>query len=424
MLDTTPQASGPCRADVIPFGADQEADVVVTAGRRRRDFALLAGILVIVLTGANIPAPLYVVYESVFHFRPDLTTLIFAVYAVGVLMSLLFFGRASDHLGRRPVIGAALALMAASAAVFLAAENVAMLCLARWVSGLAIGLVVAPATAGLSELEPTGNARRAALTATCASMLGLGFGPLLSGILSEYAPAPTRLVYAVYLGLLALAALALLLLPETVTGRERRYVPRIDIRLPAAVRTEFLPAAMGVFSGFFVLGLFVGLIPSFLGNDLHWTSHALGGAVVFLLFGVAAAAELRARELPDRRALGRGLLVLPVGLVVIVLAFAHASLPAFLVGTVLGGTAVGLVFIGGQATVNRIAPAAARAGVTAALFTAAYTGFSVPVVVVGVASVQVGTLRATTGATIGFAVICSIALWVLSRAGRRSSRTG
>ncbi|MEV6319311.1 MFS transporter [Streptomyces sp. NPDC051776] len=395
------------------------------AVRRLPGFALLAGILVTVLTGSNIPAPLYVVYESRFGFRPDLTTVIFAVYTVGAMTSLLFFGRVSDHLGRRPVIAAALTLMAISTVLFLSAQNVPMLCAARLFSGLAVGLVVAPATAGLGELAPRSKPRRAAVVATAASMLGFGFGPLLSGFLSEYAPAPTRLVYAVYLGLLALAALALAAIPETVPARDRRFAPRLDIGLPPGVRPEFVPAAMGVFSGFFVLGLFVGLIPSFLGNDLHWTSHALGGAVLFLLYGVAAAAEVGARRLGDRSALGQGLLVLPVALVVIVVAFAHASPAAFLVGTVLGGTAVGLVFIGGQATVNRIAPAERRAAVTSALFIAAYTGFSVPVVAVGVASVQVGTLRATTGAAIVFALICAFALTVLVRAGRtREHRAG
>ncbi|MEU9015742.1 MFS transporter [Streptomyces sp. NPDC048479] len=398
--------------------------MVGTSGRRRgRDFALMAGILVVVLTGANIPAPLYVVYESLFGFRPDLTTVIFAVYAVGVLSSLLFFGRASDHLGRRPVIGAALLLMAVSTALFLTAVNVLMLCLARMVSGLAIGLLVSPATAGLSELEPGRDAHRAAVTATSASMVGFGLGPLLSGFLSEYAPAPTHLVYAVYLGLLALTAAVLALIPETVAMRDRRFAPRLNVSVPAGIRAEFLPAAMGVFSGFFVLGLFVGLLPSFLGNDLHWTSHAVGGAVVFLLFATAAAAERFALHLADRHALGGGLLVLPLALVVIVLASAHANLPAFLTGTILGGAAVGLVYIGGQATVNRISPPQQRAAVTSALFIAAYTGFSLPVVAVGVASVQLGTLRATTGATIAFAIICAYALWLLtgSRLGRRSA---
>ncbi|MFC5799059.1 MFS transporter [Streptomyces formicae] len=226
-----------------------------------------------------------------------------------------------------------------------------------------------------------------------------------------------------YLALLALAALALSLLPETVTARARRFAPQLDIELPAAVRAEFLPAAMGVFSGFFVLGLFVGLMPSFLGNDLHWTSHALGGALVFLLYSVAAATEAAARRLADRTALGRGLLILPVALVIIVLAFAHASLPVFLVGTVLGGIAVGLVFIGGQSTVNRIAPADRRAAVASCLFVAAYLGFAAPVVAVGVASVHVGTLRATTGAAVVFAVISACALTVLRRAGPHKRRT-
>ncbi|MGW8955557.1 MFS transporter [Streptomyces sp. NPDC055709] len=392
-------------------------------GQHNRDFVLLAGILVVVLTGANIPAPLYVVYESIFGFTPDLTTVIFAVYAVGVLTALLFFGRMSDHLGRRPVMGASLALMAVSTAVFLTAENAAMLCVARLLSGLAVGLVVAAATAALSEFAPHGDVHQAAAVSTSASMIGFGMGPLICGVLSEYAPAPTHLVYAVYLGLLTLAALALALLPETASARDRRFVPHLDIEVPTTGRTEFLPAAMGVFSGFFMLGLFAGLIPSFFGHDLHWTNHALGGALVFLLYGVAAATEAGARRLADRTALSRGLLILPLALALIVLAFAYVSLPVFLAGTVLGGAAVGLVFIGGQATVNRNAPADRRAAASASLLIAAYLGFSVPVVAVGVASVHVGTLQATTRAAIVFAAICAGALTVLGHAGRKRRPT-
>ncbi|UNM12271.1 MFS transporter [Streptomyces formicae] len=147
------------------------------AGRQIRDFVLLAGILVVVLTGANIPAPLYVVYESLFGFKPDLTTLIFGVYAVGALTALLFFGRVSDHLGRRPVLGASLAMIGVSTAVFLTAENVLMLCVARLLSGLAVGLVMASAAAGLTEFAPHGDTHRAAVVSTSASMIGLGLGP-------------------------------------------------------------------------------------------------------------------------------------------------------------------------------------------------------------------------------------------------------
>ena len=75
-------------------------------------FWLIAYVFAATMLGTTLPTPLYVIWESQWHFSSGTVTLIFAVYAAGVLSALVFAGRASDQVGRRPVLGAALAFSA------------------------------------------------------------------------------------------------------------------------------------------------------------------------------------------------------------------------------------------------------------------------------------------------------------------------
>lgn len=81
--------------------------------------------------------------------------------------------------------------------------------LGRILSGLSVGLVTNTATAALTELQPQGDKRQAALISTSVTIDGLGLGALLAGILAQYAPLPTVLVYIVDLGLLLPAVLGI-----------------------------------------------------------------------------------------------------------------------------------------------------------------------------------------------------------------------
>jgi len=141
-------------------------------------YLLLACVFTYGMLGTTLPTPLYVLYQEQYQFTSVLITVIFAVYALGVLAALLVFGRVSDHFGRRPVLLAALLLACASTLLFVFAQNVAMLLAGRVLSGLGTGLLTGTATAGLAELEPTGSQQRAARVATAANMGGLGLGPL------------------------------------------------------------------------------------------------------------------------------------------------------------------------------------------------------------------------------------------------------
>ena len=191
------------------------------AVRRRAAFWLLAFVLAATMLGTTLPTPLYDIYQARWHFSAAMVTVIFAVYAAGVLAALLLAGRSSDQAGRKPVLAAALGASALSTVVFNLAPDVAALLAARIVSGLSAGLMTGTATAALAELTPATAGRRASLVATAANMGGLGLGPLVAGLFAQYPPHPTTLVFEANLVVLAAAGLCVLVIPETVSPRHR-----------------------------------------------------------------------------------------------------------------------------------------------------------------------------------------------------------
>jgi MFS family permease len=378
-------------------------------------FWLIAYAFAVTMLGTTLPTPLYVIYQAQWHFSTSIITLIYAVYAVGVLAALLFAGRSSDEVGRRPVLAVAIAASIASAVTFILAPSVGWLFLGRLLSGLSAGLMTGTATAALTETARHGSGRRASLVATTANMGGLGLGPLLAGLLAQYAPQPTVLPFEVQLGLVAIAGLGLLVVPETVTQRSALSLKFRGLGIPEAGRAEFIAAGFAGFAAFSLLGLFSSLVPTFLSGVLHDTSHAVAGAVVFLAFAVAACTQLAGSRLPSRPVMLAGLGVFLAALALIVAGLSAASMPLFLASTVVSGVSVGAVFMGSLATANRVAPAETRGQVISAFFVFAYVGLTVPVIAVGFGSQAFGDFRAILGCAIALAAIALASMAVILR---------
>src|SRR6266704_3305080 len=223
---------------------------------RQVAFWLLAFVFAATMLGTTLPTPLYVIYQARWHFSAAIVTVIFAVYAAGVLAALLLAGRSSDQAGRKPVLATALGASALSTVVFILAPDVGALIAARIVSGLSAGLMTGTATATLTELVPASASRRASLVATAANMGGLGLGPLIAGLFAQYGPHPTVLVFEMYLAVLAVAGLCLLFIPETVSPRQRPALRLTGLCIPERSRGEFIAAAMAAFAAFSLLWLF------------------------------------------------------------------------------------------------------------------------------------------------------------------------
>jgi MFS family permease len=174
-------------------------------------FWAVAGMYLVIQVGGTIPIPLWVVWQSKLGFGTGTLTLVFAIYTLGTLVSLLLIAPLSDRVGRRPVLILAVALAAVSTVLYLVADTVLSLFVARFTSGMAVALTTAAGAAALRELEPGSRARRASLTTAAATMGGLALGPLLAGFTAEYARDPLRLVFGIYLALLIPALVAVLL---------------------------------------------------------------------------------------------------------------------------------------------------------------------------------------------------------------------
>lgn len=374
--------------------------------RRSAAFWVIAYVFAATMLGTTLPTPLYVEYQSQFHFSPAIVTVIFAAYAAGVLVALLLAGRSSDRVGRRPVLAVAVAFSTLSTVVFIVAAGVGWLYLGRVLSGFSAGLMTGTGTAALTDLAGGAASRRASLVATVVNMGGLGLGPLVAGLFAEYGPNPTVLVFEVYLGLLAIAAIGVAVMPETVSDRAGLSLKFGGLGIPRQGRSEFVAAGVAVFAAFSILGMFTALAPSFLANVLHQRNHAVGGLVVFVIFATATATQARVVRLPIRPVVMVGITVFVVGLALIVASLSAASFALFIVGAVVAGSAIGAVFIGSLSVANRLAPPERRGQVVSTYFVFGYVGLIVPVIGVGVASEHVGDFRAV--------LVCAIVLAVLS----------
>ena len=380
------------------------------ATRRRVAFWLLAFVFAAAMLGTTLPTPLYVIYQAQWHFSAATVTVIFAVYAAAVLATLLLAGRSSDQAGRKPVLAAALGLSALSTVAFILAPGEGVLLAGRILSGLSAGLMTGTATATLTELIPASAGRRASLAATAANMGGLGLGPLIAGLFAQYAPHPTTLVFEVYLVILAAAGLSLRFVPETISPRRRPVLRFAGLGIPEQGRGRFIAAAVAGFAAFALLGLFSSLVPGFIGGVLHQSSHAVQGAVVFGMFAVGTVTQVALSRFSSRRVMLAGLALFLAALALIVAALAQAAMALFLAGTVVGGVAVGAIFLGSLATANRLALPERRGQAISAFFVACYAGLIIPVVGVGVMSGFTGTFPAVLAFSLLLAALCLFSL--------------
>ncbi|MFD8895119.1 MFS transporter [Streptomyces sp. NPDC059558] len=390
--------------------------------RRWRQCLLSGAVFAVCMAGTTLPTPLYGLYQEKFGFSELMVTVVYAVYAFGVIGVLLLAGNASDAVGRRPVLLSGLAFSALSAVCFLCATGVGWLYAGRLLSGLSAGLFTGAATAYVMELAPAGGASKATFVATAANMGGLGCGPLLAGVLAQYAPWPLYLAFTVHLALVAVSALVLLRLPETVRDR----TPLSTVRpqrpgLPPQVRSVFAPAATASFVGFALFGVFTSVSPAFLAQSLDVDNHAVSGAIVALAFFASTAGQLAVDRVGVRRSLPLGCAGLLAGLALLAGALWWDLLALIVASALVGGAGQGLAFRGALSTVAAASPPDQRAAVISMLFVVAYAGISVPVIGVGLLVDPLGLEGA------GLVFIACMAVLVGAAAGyllRRPARAG
>lgn len=390
-------------------------------------FWLVGLVSVLLLISSTVPSPMYVIYQQRWHFSAAMITVVFGVYALFVLASMLLFGSLSDTVGRRPVLVFSLLLMVVAMVLFAVAGNVWWLLVARAVQGIGVGIATGTLGAALIELSPSRAPARGMLINTVAPTFGMALGALGSGLLVQYAPSPTVLSYVILLVVFACLGVALLFLPETApsAGHGFRIVPR-RISIPRAARRPFALVALTIVAVWSIGGLFLSLGPSLVAQMLHSNSHVLGGLVVTALAGGGTVAQLLFGRLTGLRPIVLGGVLLLVGLGLDTLSLSQGSAALFFVGTAVLGLGWGSAFMGAFRSMAALADPVHRGELLAAVYVVAYLAMCLPAIAAGIAVPHAGLHTTTNVFTAVVAVLVVVALGSLPFVSRhhRSGRVG
>jgi len=360
----------------------------------RSSLVFLAITLLTFLAASSAPTPLYHLYQEGLHFSAGMLTLIFGVYALSLLAALLTVGSLSDHLGRKPVIFAALLLNMLAMLLFINEGSVAWLIAARTLQGFATGMATAVLGAALLDTDR----QQGPLVNSVAPLLGMACGAMGSSLLVEYAPLPTQLIYWALLALMLLQALYVWRLPETVSripGALASLRPTLHVP-PQARRALWLslPVDIAVWA---MGGFYLSLAPSLVRAATGSTSNLIGGGLVAVLTlsGALMIFTLRNRAADKVLRLGAGLLA--IGVTLILTAVHSASLALFFIATLIAGSGFGAGFLGALRSVVPLALPHERAGLMSAFYVLSYLAFCLPSLLAGNLIRSVGLIATTDG---------------------------
>jgi MFS family permease len=370
-------------------------------------FGLLTSILVMLLASSSAPTPLYATYQAQWGFSAITITVIFGVYAVAVLLSLLMFGALSDHVGRRPVLITALVIQAGVMLLFAFAGGVEVLLLARVLQGLATGAAVGAIGAGLVDLHPG----RGPVANAAGAMTGSGTGALGAALLVQLLPSPTRLVYFVLLAAFLIQATGVALIAETSARKPGALQSlRPKLALPSRVRGTVAIAAPSLIAVWALGGFYGSLGPSLTALISGSHSTILGGASLFVLAGSGALTVLVFHRVDARTFSIAGSSLVIAGVAIVLIAASAHSIVGFFIGTAVAGAGFGGGFQGGLRTIVPLAEPSERAGVISVAYIICYLGLGLPAIVAGFLVVHGTVLH--TAQEFGGAVIVLAALTV------------
>ncbi|OCX17330.1 MFS transporter [Pseudomonas graminis] len=373
-------------------------------GRGRSHLGFLAFVLLCFFAASSAPTPLYHLYQQAWGFSSVLLTVIFAVYAMSLLATLLVFGSLSDYLGRRPVIFIGLLLEIVAMLLFIAATDVSWLIVARVLQGVATGI----ATSALGAAMLDSDAQQGPLLNSITPMFGMALGALGTSALVQYAPLPMGLAYGLLLAAFAGQAVYLLRVAETVTpqaGVLKTLRPRLAV--PVQARGTLLLVLPADIAAWALGGFFLSLAPSLLTAATGSTSVLNGGFAVAALTisGAISIHNLRLRA--PRLALLVGCSFLAIGVSVILAAVNLGWLWLFFTGAVVAGIGFGASFLGALRLLLPLAHAHERGALMAAFLALSYLAFCIPALLAGV-SIKTAGLVTTTNVYGGVVVLLAV----------------
>lgn len=354
--------------------------------------------------GTALASPLYPLYQVLWQLQPSQITVIFVTYMLGVLVSLLLLGRLTDRFGFLPVLRSGLILVTLGVLLSALAWNMASFVVSRIAIGLASGLITTSATLGLAQLGRGADLRRTSLITSCVMSLGFGMGPVVGGLVAQFAPAPLVSAYlpTLLMGLLAIYALfQIKVAPRSALHAEAMLSTTADISLlpritlpPPALRRPFWIGSLGAFCSFGVFGLYASLAPTFMQHIVPWHGPAISGFSIGMILFLATAFQLLARRISTKTSVIMGLLGLSACNLLLILSTYTGGVVLFGLSVLVTSLGNGLTNMAGMSIVNKIATPQQRAGLLSSYMIVGYLGTILPILGVGWLADHVGLTTA------------------------------
>jgi MFS family permease len=381
----------------------------------RAALALQVSIIVSFVASSSAPTPLYPAYQAVWHYSAITTTVVFGVYALAVLGTLLTVGSLSDHIGRRPVLIWAFVFQAIAMIVFTTADGVPALLIARVFQGAATGAALGAAGAGMLDL----NKARGTVANAVSPMIGTAVGAGLSGAIVQYLPLPRHLVYLVLLGVFVLQALGTAVMRETSPrepGALASLRPRIGV--PPAARGPLITALPVLIAVWALLSFYGSLGPSVVALVTRSHAPSLGGLAMTALTTSGALTVFALRDAAPRTVMRYGTVAMFVGVGITLIGIEARSTAVFFAGTIVAGPGFGAGYTGAIRTVVPLAAPHERAGLLSSVYVVCYLAFGPPAVAGGVLAVHGGPLPAARDFSVAGMVLTAAALAAMVRSPR------
>jgi MFS family permease len=352
---------------------------------RRR---LAAGLFAVAF-GTNVPTPLLLIYQVELDLSTWTVTALFAVYSLALLPALLWGGPASDVIGRRRLMVAAVGASGLASALFIiGASNLALLFAGRVLLGAVSGIAFVVGSAWMQELAESHERTWAVRLTGMVMYAGFGLGPLISGAIGQWGPSRLMTPYLVHIALVVVGLAGAMAAPETVSMLKHRRI-RPDLGLSRTTRGPFwrvvAPTALGVF-GFASLAF--GLFPVLLRPAMADVAVFVAGFVAAITALTIFATQGVLVRLGTMRAATTALASGAVGCGLGMAAFLTGWWGLLFAAAVALGAASGLAVTAGLRFVDILAEPARRGAMTGAFYAVAYVGGTAPVVVSTLAGVD------------------------------------
>lgn len=340
--------------------------------------------------GANQFSSLLLAYRLHRGVTESTADALFGIYALGLIPALLVIGPASDQRGRRAIVRGAGALsILASLALIVGEGSLAMLYLGRFLAGVCSGATFAAGTAWIKELsvaphDPPAGEQAGARRAAIALSAGFGLGPLVAGLLAQWAPHPLLTAYLPHLAVMLIALALVGAAPETIVpGGHHRALSGL-LRVPAAAHVRFgrivAPSAPWVFAApSIAFAVLPGLVARSTGSFQVGFAAIIAGLTLALGVFIQPLAR-RLDRTDDVRGTATGLGAICGGVLLGALAAHEHSWPLVIPAAMLLGVGYGLTLVSGLLEIQRLAAPRDLASMTAIYYALTYVGFAAPIV--------------------------------------------